>query len=673
MKKILLIFSIAFIFSARAFAQQQYVAQLYDGDIAKDFPFGDYDHKALDMPNYDKDPGARALVLKEFGKAWITSNGGRASLNFDYHVKIKLFTAAALKMGHVEIPCYVQDNGAYEEIRASSVQAITYYQEANGTIHTGSVDPDSINIVKVNKHLTKVVFNMPDLQLGCIIEYKYTLESPFLEKFRTWEFQSDIPKLYSEYEVHIPKVFGYNVSLRGALKLSLDTVGIEKYCFEATNLQSDCTVEDYRINAVPAFKQEPYMLSPQSYLSALHFQLTQYEHINNYVTLNQATHLDVAGNWDEVDKTLRYNDNFGSQLNRGSVFKDRIPTITAGKTDELDKAKAIYAYLQKTIKFDGDYSIYSDDGIKKAVDKHTGNVADVNLALVTALNEAGIAADAVILSTRDNGVVNKSYPALSEFNYVITAVSINGKDYLLDATEPLMGFGMLPLRCLNGEGRIIPLKKPSYWINVVTPQKKTDVYIADITLADNGKLSGTVTHYSKGYAGYEQRALIKSFKTTNDYVNSVNLSNGYHVVGSTISNLDDSLDMPLTETYIVEGSLQNGSIDPGIADKLAENPFKSDIRNYDVDFGMPQLNSYTLMLHLPGNKTIDTLGANIHNELPGAGGELSTSLEANRNTVKYTRQYQLNKPVYSTTGYNALKTFFDDIVRSEKTLLKIAK
>ncbi len=80
-------------------------------------------------------------------------------------------------------------------------------------MHASSVDPDSITIVKVNKHLSKVVFNMHNLQPGCIIEYKYRLESPFLEKLKTWEFQSDIPKIYSEYEVHIPNVFGYNVSL----------------------------------------------------------------------------------------------------------------------------------------------------------------------------------------------------------------------------------------------------------------------------------------------------------------------------------------------------------------------------------------------------------------------------------------------------------------------------
>jgi hypothetical protein len=511
---------------------------------------------------------------------------------------------------------------------------------------------------------------MHNLQPGCIIEYKYRLESPFLEKFKTWEFQSDIPKLYSEYEVHIPNVFGYNVSLRGALKLTKDTTAVEKECFESTNLKSDCTVEDYLINDVPAFKQEPYMTSPKNVISALYFQLTSYESINNFSNLNQAWHLDIASDWSDVDKLLKYNDNFGSQLNRKGIFKDHITAITNGISDPLDKAKAIYAYIQKAISFNGTYSIYSDDGIKKAIDKHTGNAADVNLALVAALQEAGINAGAVLLSTRDNGTVNQLYPALGEFNYVIAAVNIGSKDYLLDATEPQLQFGVLPSRCLNGQGRAVPLDKPSYWINVITPQTKTDIYVADLTLSENGKLTGTITHHSKSYDAYEKRKLVKSFKTQGDYFKTVALAPGLHIVGSSISNLD-SLDMPLSETYKVEGDLQGAALDAYVIDKLNDNPFKSNTRVYDVDMIMPVANSYTLTLHLPGNKTVNVNPGDIHNILPNSAGETNTKFETNGNTVTYTQEYQFNKTLYPVAEYSSIKGLFDDIIRSDKAQLKL--
>ena len=669
MKKTLFVILIVMVSSGRLMAQEVFAEHTFDNNIAKDFQFADYDQKALDVAHYDKDPTAHALILKEFGRAWITSNGNTETLIFEYHVKIKLFDNEALKRGHVELPYYIKDNGSYEEIRTNGVQAMTYYREPNGAMHASSVDPDSINIVKVNKHLSEVVFNMPNLQPGCIIEYKYRLESPFLEKFKTWNFQADIPKLYSEYEVHIPHVFGYNVSLRGALKLTKDTTAIEKECFESTNLKSDCTVEDYLMNNVPAFKEEPYMTSPKNVISALYFQLTSLVSINNYSRLDQALHLNVATEWKDVDNHLKYDDNFGSQLNKKGIFKDRISSITSGITDPLDKAKAIYTYIQKSISYNGSNSIYSDDGIKKALDKHSGNSADINLSLVAALQEAGLNAGAILLSTRDNGTVNQLYPALGEFNYVIAAVNIGDKDYLLDATEPELQFGVLPSRCINGQGRAVPLDKPSYWINVITPQTKTDIYVADLILSENGKLSGTITHHSKSYDAYEKRKLVKSFKTTDDYFKAVVLAPGLHIVSSSISNLD-SLDMPLTEVYKVEGDVQGSSLDDYVIDKLNDNPFKNDTRVYDVDMIMPIASSYTLTLHLPDNKTMKVSPGDIHTTLPNSTGELNSKFETSSNTLTFTQEYQINRTLFPVAEYSNVKGFFDDIVLSEKAQLK---
>jgi len=520
---------------------------------------------------------------------------------------------------------------------------------------------------------------MPNVQKGCIIEYKYRLESPFLEKFRTWEFQSDIPKVYSEYEVHIPTVFGYNVSLRGGLKLTKDSIVTEKGCFESTNMKSDCSVEDYEISDVPAFKTEAYITSPKNFLSALYFQLTETTQLNNYANLDQAWQQDVGKDWEIVDELLKHNDNFGSQLSRKSIFKDKLTALTAGKTDELDKAKAIYAYIQKSISFNDIYSIYSEDGIKKAIDKHSGNVADINLALVTALNAAGINADAVLVSTRDNGIPGKLYPALSEYNYVIAQASIGGKNYLLDATDPLLAFGMLPYRCLNDQGRVVPLDKPSYYTDLTTPQKKTNVCTAEITLNENGRFTGTIIRYAIGYEAYERRKLIKGFKTTDDYVKSLATNSpGLIITSFAINNLD-SLDSPLTEVYQVQidqpDNGDNLTFDPFVFDKITANPFKPGTRAYPVDWGMPWANSLTLTLHIASNYTIETMPQNINAALPNDGGDFTTSFDSDGSKLIYTNEYKFNKPVYSPAEYSYLKEQFDKIILAEKAgiTLKIKK
>src|SRR3546814_5231157 len=97
----------------------------------------------------------------------------------------------------------------------------------------------------------------------------------------------------------------------------------------------------------------------------------------------------------------------------------------------------------------------------KALERRSGNICDINLALIAGLSAAGLDGEAVILSTRDNGVVNDLHPVLSDFNYVVAKVNIGDAHYLLDASDPLLPFGLLPLHCINGKARVINLKEPS--------------------------------------------------------------------------------------------------------------------------------------------------------------------------------------------------------------------
>ena len=118
---------------------------------------------------------------------------------------------------------------------------------------------------------------MPGLRNGCVIEYKYTLTSPFfLYKFRPWEFQADIPKVYSEYEVLIPGHFNYNAILRGSLKLTKNTSRIQSDCFSASGGKSDCSNIVYGLSNVPAFIEEDYMTAPRNFKSAINFDLVEY-------------------------------------------------------------------------------------------------------------------------------------------------------------------------------------------------------------------------------------------------------------------------------------------------------------------------------------------------------------------------------------------------------------
>lgn len=92
-----------------------------------------------------------------------------------------------------------------------------------------------------------------------------------------------------------------------------------------------------------------------------------------------------------------------------------------------------------------------------------------------------INADPVLLSTRSHGNTYSMYPILSQYNYVVARADIDGKIYYLDASEPRLGFGRLPLRCYNGPARVINKDATLIELNAnsVLESKVTSVFIVN--------------------------------------------------------------------------------------------------------------------------------------------------------------------------------------------------
>lgn len=639
---------------------------------AQDFKYGEVDPGEIEMERYSKDTSAHAVVLNEFGRAVININSqDNINLIYEYHVKIKIFDGKGLDNGSVQIPVYNNStNESYESV--DEISGITFYKDNGGLTQQVELDSKQVYFTKIDKHWGVYKFVLPGIRNGCIIEYKYRIESPYFNNFHSWAFQGDIPKVYSEYEAHIPGFWTFNASLKGNLKLSKSTSEIENGCFTTHGAKSDCSLMVYGMKDIPAFKPEEYMTSPKNFLSAINYELVEYTNPYNGVKKK------VTQEWSDIDYQLKNEPDLGGQLKRKSLFKDIIPKMTPGKTDDLVKAKAIYAYIQKWFKWNSYYGIFSVEGIGKALDARTGSVADINLSLATALNAAGLNAETVLLSTRDNGFINTLYPVIGDFNYVITKVNIGDKSYLLDATDPLLAFGMLPFKCLNDQGRVLSLDKPSYWIDLSNVQKEGSTHTYDLTLQPDGKITGTMTSYYIGYKGYERRKAIKKFNNEDEYVESVGSKwSKLKILKSEIINLD-SLDQPLGEKYQIELDVYNKltghlTFNPFIMDWINTNPFKLEERSFPVDWGMPSSERFILTMHLPDQYVIETPPQLLSAAMPNNGGRFLTSYESEGNQFTFSHAIQFNKSIYSDDEYGSLKELYNKIILSEKAPMVFKK
>jgi hypothetical protein len=638
--------------------------------VAQDFAFGNITQEEMSMTSYAKDPSAHAVVLNEHGDARIImSVNDEIRLIYKYHVKIKIFDSEAFKKGTIEVPLYIGKE-RWEDI--DNIEGITVTSDASVGVRREELHKSQIFTVDVNKTHKMAKFAMPGLRNGCIIEYRYTVTTPYFEDFHDWQFQDDIPKIKSVYEAHIPGFWQYNAVKRGYLELDRNVSVLESDCFTSHGAKADCAHFIYGMNNVPAFVDEDYMTAPRNFIAAVYFEL--YEYTNPF----DGVKTKLAKEWKDVDNLLKRDDYFGAQIKKRDQFKDKIAPVIAGKTDELQKAKAIYAFIQKSMKWN-EFIAFGSENVRKAFESHTGTSGDINLALVTALSSAGINVEAVLISTRSHGVVNKLYPVITEFNYVLAKANIGDKSYLLDATDPLLSFGMLPMRCLNDQGRVMSLNKPSYWIDINTPNTQNTTRVFDLTLGSDGKLLGKITNYSRGYSAYQKRQAIKKFNTVEEFVENMDEKLSKTKIKKFEIRGIDTLDGTVTEVYEVEMDAYEGlnheklSFNPFIFNQITTNPFKLNLRSYPVDWGMPSEERFILTMKLPEGYVIENPPQDISTALPNQGGTFIVAYSELTNSFSLSHAIQFKKSIYTPEEYLYLKELYNKIILSEKSEMVFKK
>jgi hypothetical protein len=623
------------------------------------FPEFKTTYTELNMKSYAPDSSAVAVVLNEFGKAYF-DNGGDYNLMFEYHVKIKIFKKEGLDYANIEIPLRKSDSKG-EILRSFEAASYTF---DNGTMRETKVTSKEVFSDVRGKYLEYKKVAIPNVREGSVVEFKYTIESPFAYNFRNWEFQSEIPKVYSEYWALIPANYLYNITLKGFYKLTTNTSKITKGCYSMNGRSSDCSQFMYGMKNIPAFVEEEYMTAKSNFLSAIKFELSEYRYFDGRVDK-------MTKEWRDVELELKKHQDFGQQLKKadGKMEADVLALI-GGETDPLAKAKKIYNYFLQNFQWNGKFELFTDLGVKKAFEGKIGNVSDLNLMLIGALQVAKLSVDPLILSTRDNGVPIELYPAISDFNYVVARLEINGKFYLLDATDPFHPFGLLPERCLNGKGRVLGNKESS-WVDLVATDKARRISNFSLKLSDDGRMSGVIQMTYTGYEAVKQRKMLNKLAEDKAYISNLTKKfDALEVDKFEISNFEE-IEKPFVVKLDIgyqaydEGGADNFLFNPFFIEKESENPFKSNVRLYPVDFGSPREFTTTLNLEFPAKYDLVNRPEKVALSLPNAGGRFILESQIADNKLVLNNALSINRTVFSSQEYPFLKELYSRIIQAQ--------
>lgn len=619
----------------------------------------------IETNTFKKDSTAHALVIYEFGSSYLDQDSYK--LKTEIKRKIKILDREGFSHANVIVGLYNNDQGSSKE-KISNIQATTSNIE-NGNIVRTKLENNQIFREQYNNNITRVKFTLPNIKEGSVISYSYTLETPFLFKYRGWSFQNDIPTLYSEYRASIPGNYEYNIKLVGEQKLDVNEATLKKKCLvDGTGASADCLITKYVMKNVPAFIEEDFMTTRDNYLSRVDYELKILRGFDGGVKNYTKT-------WKTTDKDLKTEQSIGRQLNKKSIAKGLLSSEIAKEKNQLKKAQDIFKYVQENYTWNKEFNLFKEVSLKNLVKSKSGRASEINLLLFNLLNANDIDVKTVLISTRANGLATKIYPVLTDFNYLIVQATIDGNTYLLDAVDPYLAFGQLSFRCLNQYGRLLDLKDGSYWLPFTASKTTTKTFRTELTFNDEGNIEGSIKSKKTGY--HALSAKRKYFSNSSEYLKAykdaytaMDITN--HEVSTKEKN-SETFKETFNVTVAPEIIGENIYLNPFLFKYISENPFKLQERTYPIDFGYKEAYLYNFKIDLNGKYEVVELPKSLSMKLPNNTGVLLVNTKHEGDSVMVFFKFSFNEAIYTSNYYNHLKSFFSHIVNTQNNSLIVLK
>jgi hypothetical protein len=634
--------------------------------------FGKITPADFNLSTQKYDSGAEAVVIADVGSsAFIGNNKGWFSLEFRHTKRIKILSKTGFEAATVTIPLFF-DGDDIEKLQ--NLKAVTYNME-NGHVVETKLDDKSLFTEKLNKNLVLKKFTFPAVKEGSIIEYSYLQTSDFLRNLQPWEFQSEYPCLWSEYKVDIPDFFNYVFLSQGHVPFSVDTASATHDYFrlmipggaernEMVNLSASVVSHLWIMKNIPALKEEKFTTTLRNHISKIEFQLSQYrfpdEPIKNVMT-----------SWFSVSESLMDDEDFGADLGKpNSWLTEDLKAITKGASTPREKAEKIYDWVRDNCTCTDHDARFLSNPIKTIFKNKSGNVADLNLLLDAMLKHENIEVDPVLLSTRDHGFTHSIYPLMNRYNYVICRAIIDSVAYLLDASQPWLGFAHLPGYCYNGQARVINKSMPII-VNLnagdISESKTTMVFIAN---DGKGGLSGSYQSVPGYFESSSIRQKVRD-KGEKDYFSTVQsaYSGGIQIANTEI----DSVKLPTNPVKVsYDFSVPHDTTEdivyfnPILAtETYKENPFKAATRTYPVEIPYAMDETYILNMDVPAGYKIEELPKSTKVLFNTDEGYFEYIVQKDENNIQLRSRVKLLKADFKPDDYAVLRDFFAFVVKKQ--------
>jgi hypothetical protein len=597
----------------------------------------------LNMKTCSFDPHANALKLLDYQEIEVV---GDYVLKFktERRVRIKIFNEKGFKYASITIPYNSKNKG----IQISDISAYIHYINDAGKIHTEKLDNKQIFRDK-DQFTRSIKFTFPNVKAGCVIEYRYEKIDKNPSHLDPWLFQDLIPTQYSCFRLKLPSTANLEYRLRGIDSIDASVKSMVDWVHGPPILD-----RKFALSNIPSFKPEPMMTSASDNLQRIEFAF-------------QSRRIASAGaddkKWKIFTEQLNEWEVFGGQYNKSIPGTERIIDSALKMASREEKIHYIFQRVKSHVKWDEIQTFYPGN-IADAWKERSGNSAEINMLVLNLLRKSGIKCSPILVSTRDNGLVDAGFVSISQFNGLDVLVTDPPANYVLDATQKHQSYKTPPSNILNRHVLNID-NAGSKWVFITDskPLLKTMLFVnAELTGA--GKIVGnaTITSYDHSKSIRLEGKNETGDDEPDDEKEFIRKDFTELKIDSFITEFAEDDLSPLTESFVFTYEPSSTDdfmfLDPFFLSNFRKNPFTDSLRRTSLDFNSIQLLMTTVNIQLPENYEITNLPKNVRMRMADSSILFTRTTSVHNHTIHFSNQMEVLRPMFEKEDYDAIRDFF---------------
>ena len=441
----------------------------------------------LKMTAEPKAPGAAAIILYRE----VDRDDRGLTAHEDVYLRIKILTEEGRKYGDVEIP-FLRQQGNIVNVHARTILP-------DGTIANFSGKPFDKLIVKARglKYMAKT-FTLPDVQVGCILEYFYT--NDFAEHF-----------LFDSHWILSDELF--TRSARFSLKPYENTYHPFHLRWSWNKLPQGTTapveapnhVVTLEAGNIPAFQTEDYMPPENEMKSRVDFIYSE-----------DTLEMDPQKYWKKWAKMQ--NEQLESFIGKRKAMEEAVSTIVLpGDSPEL-KLRKLYARVQQIrntsfeeVKTEQEQKRANEkepDNVEKIWKKQYGNGQELTWLFLALARAAGFEAYGVWVPDRQNYFFLPEMMDGHRLDANVVMVKVGGKDMFFDPGAEFIPFGLLPWVETAVQGMKLDRDGGSWVVTPLPRSSESGIQRkAELKLSETGDLEGKLFVIYTGLEATDRRVV----------------------------------------------------------------------------------------------------------------------------------------------------------------------